>query len=85
MTYGADCWPVKKPHMHKMSLVEMWMLIWMCGKTNKDRIRNEQLGVLRVASIGDKLRETRFRWFEHVQCRLAMVLVRKSLKGSINM
>ena len=24
--YGAECWPIKKQHMHKMNLVEMRML-----------------------------------------------------------
>ena len=26
MTYGAECWPIKKQHMHKMSVAEMRML-----------------------------------------------------------
>ena len=41
MTYGAKCWPISKQYMHKMDVVEMRMLKWMCGKTNKDKIRNE--------------------------------------------
>ena len=63
-----------------MDVTEMRMLRWICGKTKKDKIRNqrfrEQLG---VTTIGDKIRETRFRWFGHIQCRLATTLVRKSL------
>ena len=49
MTYGEECWPIKKQHMHKMNVVEMRMLRWMCGKIRKDKIRNdrfrEHLGV----------------------------------------
>ena len=33
MTYGAECWPIKKKHMHKMSVAEMRVLRWICGKT----------------------------------------------------
>ena len=34
--------PIKKHHMHKISVVEMSILRWMCGKTRKDRVRNER-------------------------------------------
>ena len=55
MTYGAECWPIrKKQRMHKMSIAEVRMLRWMFGKIRKDRIRNEyfreHLGVA-IASI----------------------------------
>ena len=42
MTYEAECWSIKKQHMHKKDVVEMRMLRWMCGKTRHDRIRNER-------------------------------------------
>jgi len=46
------------------------MIRWMCVYTKLDRIRNE---VIRekavVALIEEKLRETIFRWFEHVKRR----------------
>ena len=41
LTYGAECWPIKKQHMHKMDVANMGMLKWMCGKARKDKIRNE--------------------------------------------
>ena len=67
MTYGLKCWPTKKQHMHKTDVADMRMLIWICNKTKKDKIRNECLREhLRVASIGDKIRETCLRWFGHV-------------------
>ena len=69
MLYGIECWAIKKQHISKMSVAEMRMLRWMCGKTRKDRIRNEHIReMVRVAPIEDKLRENRLRWFGLVQC-----------------
>ena len=77
----------------------MRMLRWMCGKSRKDKIRNERFrDHLNVASIGDKLRETRFElvwacptqakpvlsWFGHVQHRLATAPVRKLLAMQVD-
>ena len=42
MTYGVECWPSKKQYMHKIDVIEMRMLRWMCGKSRKDKIRNER-------------------------------------------
>ena len=41
MTYVAECWLVKKQHIHKMSVAKMRMLGLMCGKTRKNKIRNK--------------------------------------------
>ena len=35
MTYGVECWPIKKQYMYKMDVAEMRMLKWLCGKTRK--------------------------------------------------
>ena len=65
--------------LHKMGITEMRMLRWMCGRIRKDKIRNERFQEhLGIASISDKIRETRLRWFRHVQCKLATAPVRKS-------
>lgn len=37
MLHGVEGWAVKKKHVHEMSVAEMRMLKWMCGKTRKDR------------------------------------------------
>ena len=70
LLYGTECWPITKAQEQKMLVAEMRMLRWMCGHTRLDRIRNEVIrGKLGVASIGDKMRESRLRWFGHVQRR----------------
>ena len=80
MTYGVECWLIKKQHIHKMDIGKMRMLTSMCGRSRKDKIRNKRFqGHLEVASIGDKIRETHLGWFGHVQCRLVMAPVRKGL------
>ncbi|KAG5604396.1 hypothetical protein H5410_025888 [Solanum commersonii] len=42
----------------------------MCGHTRSDKIRNEVIREeVGVASVVDKLREARLRWFGHVKRR----------------
>ncbi|KAG5571307.1 hypothetical protein H5410_061073 [Solanum commersonii] len=68
LLYGAECWPVKNAHVQKMHVAEMRMLRWMCGHTRSDKIRNEVIREkVGVASVVDKLREARLRWFGHVK------------------
>ncbi|XP_070012486.1 uncharacterized protein LOC142162397 [Nicotiana tabacum] len=78
MLYGAECWPIKKSHVQKMSVTEMRVLRWMCGHTRKDKIRNETIkDNVGVASVEDKLRESNLRWFGHVRRRDIDALVRR--------
>ena len=43
-----------------MNVVEMRMLIWMCGKAKKEKIRNEDIRFqVGIALIEDKLRKNR--------------------------
>lgn len=63
----------------EMSVAEMRMLRWMCGKSRIDRIRNETIReTVSVASIWDKLRKNRLRWFRHVYDTLVAAIVKKS-------
>jgi hypothetical protein len=47
MLYGTECWAVKNQGENKLSVAEMRMLRWMCGKTRWNKIRN---GYIRVKS-----------------------------------
>ena len=44
MTYGSECWAVKKKYENKLNSAEMRMLRWARGKTRLDHIRNETSG-----------------------------------------
>ncbi|XP_076893865.1 uncharacterized protein LOC143545988 [Bidens hawaiensis] len=53
-----------------MEVADMRMLRWMCGHTRLDRIRSEVFRErLRIASICDKIKEERLRWYGHVKRR----------------
>ncbi|KAF3624471.1 putative clathrin assembly protein-like [Capsicum annuum] len=70
MLYGVGCWPIKNSHIQKLKVAEMKMLRWMCGHTRKDMVRNEIIREkVGVASVEDKMREVRLRWFGHAMRR----------------
>ncbi|KAM3238874.1 hypothetical protein P3L10_013907 [Capsicum annuum] len=70
MLYGAECWPVKNSHILQLKVAEMRMLHWMCGLTRGDRVRNETIREkVGVASVEDKIRKVRLRWFGHMMRR----------------
>lgn len=53
-----------------MHVAHMRMLRWMCGHTRSDKIRNENIwNKVGVASVVDKMRKVRPRWFGHVKRR----------------
>ncbi|KAG2570477.1 hypothetical protein PVAP13_7KG041118 [Panicum virgatum] len=67
MLYGAECWPTKRRHVQQLSVAEMRMLMWFCGHTRTDRVRNEVIrDRVGVAPIEEKLTQHRLRWFGHV-------------------
>ncbi|KAF3636900.1 1-aminocyclopropane-1-carboxylate oxidase -like protein 1 [Capsicum annuum] len=70
MLYGAEYWPVKNSHIKKLKVTEIRMLRWMCGLIRRDRVRNETIQEkVGVASLEDKMRKVRLRWFGHVMRR----------------
>jgi len=78
LLYGAECWPIKKPQVQRMRVVEMRMIWWICGHTRLDKIRNEVIGgKIGVASIEDKMREVRLCWFGHLRRRSRDAAVRR--------
>ncbi|KAG5571733.1 hypothetical protein H5410_061499 [Solanum commersonii] len=87
LLYEAECWPVNNAHVQKMHIAEMRMLRWMCEHTRSDKFRNEVIWEkVGVASVVDKLREARLRWFGHVKRRCADAPVRRceglAMKGT---
>lgn len=53
------------------------MLCVMCGYTRRDRFRNEVIqDKVEVASLADKIRKARLRWFGHVKRRCTKEPVR---------
>ncbi|KAF3659858.1 putative protein PEROXIN-4-like [Capsicum annuum] len=69
MLYGTrSVGQSRTPHL---KVAEMRMLCWMCGLTRGDRVRNNETIREKVgeASVEDKMREVRLRWFGHVMRR----------------
>ena len=62
MMYGSECGPLKKTHIQRLMVAEMRMIRWICGSMRLDKIRNEVIrDLVKVAPIGDKMRESRLR------------------------
>jgi hypothetical protein len=54
MLYGAECRPTKTQHVQQLSVVEMCMLLWICGHIKRDRVRNDDVGEIRSGtSLGE--------------------------------
>ena len=62
----------------------MRMLRWMCGKTRKDKVRNEDiLRQVGIEPIKDKLRENCLRWFDLIGRRSRDAPIRRMEKIDI--
>jgi len=62
LLYGTECWVIKRHHAQKMSVTEMCMLCWICGNTQREEVRNEDIRTkIGVASIEEKMRENHLR------------------------
>jgi len=82
--YGSDCWPLKKTQVQRLTVAEMRLINWMSGYTRIDRIRNGVIrDLVKVAPIGDKIRETRLRWFGHVKRRSVNAPMRRCARINI--
>ena len=66
MTYGSECWAVKKKDENKLNSAEMRMLRWARGKTRLDHIRNEDIRKeVHVKPVETFLESKRLKWFGH--------------------
>jgi len=60
LTYGAECWLIKKAQVQRMMVTEMRMIRWMRDCTRMDKIMNEAIREkVGVAPVEHKMRETR--------------------------
>ncbi|KAK3556309.1 hypothetical protein QTP70_007129 [Hemibagrus guttatus] len=76
----ADTVSLRKRQESELEVAELKMLRFSLGVTRLDRIRNEYIrGTAHVGRLGDKVRETRLRWFGHVQRRESEYIVRRML------
>ena len=70
MLYGMETVAVTERQMGKMEIAELKMVRWALGVTRKDKIRNENVrGTAKIAKLGDKLWNTRLRWYGDVKRR----------------
>ena len=70
MTYGGECWAIRKCEHNQMNTTEMKMLRWIQGKTRKEHIRNVTIREkAHIKPINPFLMNKRLSWFGHVQRR----------------
>lgn len=85
MHYSSECCATTWLHMHKMKVAEMRMIRWMCGKTRKDKFRNEKImSYSGLVPIKDKIREKRITWLGHVKRRPNTAPIRSILYWQVN-
>ncbi len=67
MTYGAECWTIKKKDEMRMNKTEMRMLRWIKGVSLREHKRNEEIReAATVQPIATHLMQKRLRWYGHV-------------------
>ena len=70
MTYGAECWTMKKKEEMLMNKTEMRMLRWIQGVSLREHNRNEEIReAATVQPISTHLMQKRLRWYGHVRRR----------------
>ncbi|KAK3531455.1 hypothetical protein QTP70_020536 [Hemibagrus guttatus] len=80
MLYGLETVSLRKRQESELEVAELKMLMFSLGVTRLDRIKNEYIrGTAHVGRLGDKVRETRLRWFGHVQRRESEYIGRRML------
>ena len=70
MLYEMETVAMTERQVGKMEVAELKMVRWALGVTRKDKIRNKYVrGTAKIAKLGDKLRNAKLRWYEHVKRR----------------
>ena len=70
MTYGADCWEIRKKDENRLHVAEMRMLRWISGKTRKDHVRNHGIQEdAKVCQMSTFLTQKILNWHGHTRRR----------------
>ena len=78
VTYGAECWAVRKKDENRLHVAEMRMLRWIRGKTRKDHVRNQSIQEdAKVCQMSTFLRQKRLNLYGHIRRREEDNLSRK--------
>ena len=68
MTYGAECWAVRKKDENRLHVAEMRMLRWIRGKTRKDHVRNQIIQEdAKVCQMSTFLTQKRLNLYGHIR------------------
>ena len=68
LIYGTETWEMKEANLPSLERTERMMVRWMRGRSQKDRNCNVDLySLLGVQSVAEVVRQSRLRWFGHVQ------------------
>ena len=85
MTYGSECWAVKKKDENKLNSAEMRMLRCARGKTWLDHIRNEDISKeAHVKPVATFLENKKLTWFGHYLKRERNHISAKSLRLEVS-
>ena len=80
MTYGAECWTMKKKDEMLTNKTEMRMLRWIQGVSMREHKRNEEIRMAAtVQPIATHLMQKRLRWYGHVSRRYDIHMTRTVL------
>jgi len=73
MSYGSECWAMKKIDTRQMQTAEIRIIRLMCGRTLRAGIPNDLLrDRTAVEDIENHLGETRLRWLGHLEVEKIM-------------
>ena len=79
MTYGAECWAVRKKDENRLHVADMMMLRRIWGKTRNDHVRNQVLQEdSKVCQMSTLLGQNRLNWYGHIRRREEDNLTRKT-------
>ena len=68
MLYGGETWSLKESDISRIDRIDMQIVWWMCHVSLRNRKSSEELrNRLGIANMTNVFRQTRLRWFGHVE------------------